>query len=151
MPKTLSYEELAEMSGAGELTKKAILKHLLQQDLRLTAWEENLKKLNQRFTSLDEEFYEHVEGKGSEKPTEWFQPNPVQFSPAYQQAQGFVPPVGVATPQNSPNFFDHSQMEITDVKFDDPKQQAAFKGALKALQLIEPSITEGELVKFIMG
>ena len=131
------------------------MKHLLQQEIRLSAWEEGHKKLNQRFTSLDEEFFAHVE-EGEDHlpdcpPNISGQSNPVQHTPEYQEAQGFVPPVGVANPRNSPNHFDHSQMQITDVEFIDPKQQAAFKGALKALQFIEPSVTEGELVKFLMG
>ena len=151
--KTMSFdefeEEVSQIEGH-DIDGNSLVKHLRQQDLRLTAWEENLKKLNQRFTSLDEEFFAHVE-KGEEKPTEWFQPNPVQHTPEYQEAQGFAPPIGTANPRSSPNHFDHSQMDITDVEFIDPKQQAAFKGALKALQFIEPSVTEGELVKFLMG
>jgi hypothetical protein len=158
--KTLTFEELEEifaphLEQEPDSVMGVLLAHLRVQEMRLTAWEEGHKKLVQRFTSLDEEFYDHVEVTHElpdcPQPNFSGQSNSVEFSPAYQESQGFAPPISPATPQNSPNAFDHSDMEITDVQFDDPKRDRAFKSALTSLQVIEPHITEGELIRFIMG
>ena len=85
----MSFDEIEKsfnkLYPGNEITED-LLAHLRQQELRLTAWEEQTKKLTQRFTSLDEEFYAHVEGAHSDQI---FTSNPVEMAPEYQAAQGF--------------------------------------------------------------
>ena len=125
-----------------------IMKHLLRQELRLTAWETGHKALCTRFESLDEEFFEHVEGNAPHTDVNnsvanniALEPNPVQFTHDYQVSQGI-----------DPN--DHLKQQILraeSVTFGDPNQTKAFKIAVEALQTIDPSISEGELLAFLVG
>ncbi|NRA42464.1 MAG: hypothetical protein HRU21_09205 [Pseudomonadales bacterium] len=159
--KTMSFDELEEVLSDGPSLGthgKALMAHLRQQDLRLTAWEENLKKLNQRFTSLDEEFFEHVEKTPHGEtlldcpPHVSGQSNPVQFTPEYKKAQGYSPGAPV-TATNIPDYLkqEEGELQFLEISFDDPRRQKAFDTALGALQFLDKDITKHELISFLMS
>ena len=147
---TLSYDELeVNFTEMGKeqpipLAFSDIMKHLLRQDLRLTAWEESQKALCTRFASLDEEFFEHVEGNAPHTDVNnniIQESNPVQFTHDYQVSQGIAPDDNLK--QNI--------LRAESVTFGDPNHTKAFKIAVEALQVIDASIAEGEVLAFLVG
>ncbi len=152
MSQTLTFEQLEERAkdpAKSWVTPNDVLAdlmaHLRVQEMRLTAWEEGHKKLCQRFTSLDEEFYEHVEVNHELLNEVNKTPNPLQFTHEYQKSQGMV--VDDAD-------LDELQQQILqaeNVTFDDENDQIAFDTAFKSLKALDPEISEGELLGFILG
>lgn len=145
--KTMTYEELkAQFDDDGYGRMEILLKHLLQQEIRIEATEIAIRNLTKRTDSMDEDLFEtsetvsnfqkNVEDKLMGKPN----PNhPVEGNPNYLAHQGFA-----ETLQQRLRTWQSSH-----IQFDSPQKEKHFLAALKHLRVFDADITENELIIFL--